>query len=319
MNLIKVTSLFVLAWIVTGCASTPGSFAYEVANGSERSKYTKDTLVTQEQMDALEKAGADLEAEIPNIDFSDGSFVYGAGQATDAVTLAAVGGSAAGFLGAMSSLDMAMFGAMSLFDSSHIDRAAILYDSAIVLRKQSEALGNDGGKGYREDLDDVGPKMVNAFDLFAQRNGWSVHQNWAKPDQEVAVSKGYKGTGICKTDEALVFTGVILRENRRPRTAGTVKGDRIGRAEDEIYNSTNIGVLFRCGPESGWPDEKYLSDSYRKMPSLPAKQAWPLVMKLSAMPEMPKEIYFYMAPSKSAFPVPALVNQGEIHWMAKVK
>ena len=314
--MIKSTYLFFVILMLSGCASKPGSFAYEVANATERSKYTRDTIVTQEQMDALEQAGANLEKSASEIKFNDAGFTYGFGQATDAATVGAIAGSATGLLDAMSGLDMAMFGAMALFDSSHAERRQLYFKDAFIIREQKPELKNTGKKGFIKDLNDMAPNVDKAIDRLAYNNGWRVHPKWASGNEKQGLTKGYSNTGICSEGTVLTFFSRTLEKDALEKGYGTahgqLEGEMIGRPADSVLNVTGFGLSPWCAPESG-------VETRRELTALPTALAWPLVMSMSILEEVPDEIYFYLPASEHAFPVPALVNQGKVYWMARVK
>jgi len=316
MKILASLSIICLAAMTTGCASQPGSFAYEVANGSERSKYTKDTVVTQEQMDALDSAGTEMKAVAENIQFNGGDFTYSVGEATDAATLGAVAGSAAGLLDAMSGLDMAMFGAMSLFDSSYVDKRKIRTPDAILVRKQTSENDNTGRKGFVTDLRSVAPDINNSITMLADKNGWKVHPDWAVNNKDFGFSTGYVETGICPEGRVLTFYSRSLYKgslkNGHSMHHGEVSGDKIGKHENEKFNLSNIELAPWCGPSSKLT-------SWKEMERVSIKNTWAIAMQMSLLDSIPDNLFFYMPPSKFAFPVPALVNKGEIFWMAKVK
>lgn len=314
--MMKSISLLILFMILGGCASTPGSFAYEVAKASERSKYTQDTVVTQDQMNALEEAGGNLEKSATDIKFNDAGLTYGFGQATDAATVGAIAGSAAGLLDAMSGLDMAMFGAMAIFDSSHAERRKLYYNDAFIIREQSPQLNNTGKKGFIQDLNDIGPDVIEAIKRLAADNNWETHPNWSSGIPKLGLSAGYTGTGICSKDTVLTFFTRALEKTALEKGYGTAHGilekDRVGMPGQGVLNVTGFGFMPACAPENG-------IESRRELNQLPAPLSWPLALKMSTLDEVPEEVYFYLPPSESAFPVPALVNKGKVYWMAKVK
>jgi hypothetical protein len=314
-TMFKAISALLGTILIAGCASTPGSFAYEVANASERSKYTRDTIVSQEQMDALEQAGASLEESASEIKFNDAGFTYGFGQATDAATVGAIAGSATGLLDSMSGLDMAMFGAMAVFDSSHIDKARINLASAFVVRGIDPKNNNEGKKGYVVDLKYAAEGIDNALGMLASESGWTVHPSWGSPKLDRGISRGYTGTGACAVNQVLLFTGMNYYrkslEKGHSVVHGVLEGENVG-FKDGDYNAVDLGFTPWCAPV----DPK---SSRKNFVELNDELELSLYMKLSLIATTPKDVYFYIPPSKNGLPVPALLNQGKVYWMAIVK
>lgn len=296
--------------LLFGCASNPGSFAYEVAKASERSKYTKDTAVTQQEMAELEKFANNLEGKAPSIKFNDASGLYAAGQVTDGATIAAVAGSAAGLFSDMSDLSMGMFGAMALFDSSHIDKAAIGYSDILALSKESNSSWS------------VLKDLEKDVEKFASDNQWNPALNWKgrvkEKYAENQISTGYTNTGICNEKEVLVFSSAIFYENE-----SDLKFIRKEKVDSSLLNEgsgkTDIltpGFSLICTSIDNPPGTK---DFYKNTRQVGGAKLAVYLLKLSKYAAFKNNAYLYAPPSSEGLPVPSLMRDGEIFWMAKIK
>ena len=293
-----------------GCTSTTGSFAYQVVEASERSKYTRDTSVTKSQMAELEAFASNLEGRAPSIKFNDASGLYAAGQVTDGATVAAVAGSAAGFFSDMSDLSMGMFGAMALFDSSHIDKAAIGYSDMLALSKErnsSWSILND---------------LEKDIDTFASDNQWTPVIHWEGRVKgkyaEKQISTGYTNTGMCDEKEVLVFSSAIFYEDENDlRFIRKEEVDSSLLKEDggniEIITP---GFSLICTSIENPPGTK---NFYKNTHPVEGAKLAVFLLKLSKYTAFKNNAYLYAPPSSEGLPIPALMRDGEIFWMASVK
>lgn len=315
--------IFILLWghLLSGCKST-ASLAYQIDHASERSKYVRETYVSEDEMRQLESYSANLEGKLPQISFNDANLTYGFGQATDVVTGLAVAGSAAGMLSTMSDLSMGALAFSSLFDSSHIEKRKIYHPDLFVVRERSDKNDNIKRKsflvkGFVKDVKDTYSEINDALERHASKNGWKKKREWKS--LQVGMSDAYSNTGVCKDDNLLVFFSHYYRKAGYERghsvSNGVLDGGKIGKPGKE-FNVLSIG----WSPFCVYPDVTPGKDKV-KGESVSSEIKIVLALKMSEELGSRSSFYFYLPPSKNkgGLPIPAVAHDGEIYWMASLK